>query len=170
MNRSSLESQVGHLREEIIKHHLLSSLEEDSNLRLEDLLTSVVGKVGENIVIRRALAMSTYSTNVIGTAVHGNVTGAVNECLMGNYAAVVTLRPKGECFNMESAASLAKGLAQHVIGMNPKAIFSCSGVLEEECLLNQEYLLNDKHTVGSILEKENLEAVDFIRYSLSDKQ
>ncbi|XP_065647601.1 elongation factor Ts, mitochondrial [Hydra vulgaris] len=169
MNRSSLESQVGHLKEEIIKHHLLGSIEENSNLKLEELMTNMVGKIGENIVLRRAIAMSTFSSNVIGTAVHGNVTGAVNDCLMGTYAAVVTLRPKSSC-DVERASFFAKGIAQHVIGMNPKSISSCSGISEDESLLGQDFLLNDKLTVRSLLEKENLEVIDFMRYALNDNK
>ena len=124
--------------------------------------------MGENLRFKRALTISTPHDNVIGVSTHGNnsvVPG--NGCHVGKFAGVVVLKPTTGEKNSEELSKLARDLSQHVIGMNPVALHSGNGVSSDESLMGQEFLLDDKITVGDLLVKKNVEVVDYIRFGLS---
>ena len=164
---SSNKDQITHLREILLQHELAKLLIDKTENSLQDKVVEVIGKVGENIKLKRAIAIATSIDNIIGTAVHGNFSGNFYGCLMGVFASAVVLKPSNQ-ENRDEIQKLASKLAQHVIGMDPKAIDKTVDIEESDCLLHQEYLLDNKIVLGDLVKSYNCEIVDFIRYSVNE--
>ena len=164
-------TEIGHLREELILHKIHTlPVAGDTHRNVEEQVVGVVGKIGENIQVRKALAISTHHNNIIGVASHGGSTATVDSCEMGTYGAAVVLRPLNpNPADVEGLTRLARSLSQHVIGMNPRALVSGDGVSEEESLLGQEFLLDDSRCVGDMVGKAGVEVVDFVRFGVNDE-
>jgi len=153
-------SGISHVREMVLSRHLNDLPAPDRGGTLEDYIVSVIGKVGENIRLKRALAVVTEESNQIFCASHGNTAGGDGNCLWGSFASAVFLKPSRDDLDY---SRLGKGLAHHAIGMNPKDLND-----PNDGMLNQEYLLNDSLTVSDICRDNDVELVDFIRYSINE--
>lgn len=164
---SSNKDEVTHLREILLQHELARLPINKTENSLHDKVVEVIGKVGENIKLKRAVAIATSIDNIVGTAVHGNFSGNYYGCLMGVFASVVILKPSNQ-ENRDEIQKLSSKLAQHVIGMDPKAIDIEVDIDESDCLLHQEYLLDSKIVVGDLVKAYKCEIVDFIRYSVNE--
>eukprot|EP00795_Rhopilema_esculentum_P011615 gene11615-21853_t len=152
-----------HLRE-IIPPHELDQVQIENGL-LKDSIVSVISQLGENIVINRAVTISTSKTNLIGIYAHGNNSGHIDGVHFGKYLGLVVLHNNGD----PKITSLATGLAQHVVGMRPQYIDKEVNDNEAELvLLNQEYLLDGDITVRNLLEKFNTRVIDFLRYQCGE--
>lgn len=133
------------------------------------------GKMGENLRLKRALAITTAHDSVIGYSTHGNNSIVPsNGCHVGKFAGVVVLKPSNDAAvtsedHRDSLEKLACDLSKHVIGMNPVALHpgSQSGVTPEESLMGQDFLLDDKVVVGDLLAERGADVVDFIRFGLT---
>ncbi|KAJ2309428.1 Elongation factor Ts, mitochondrial [Coemansia sp. RSA 2702] len=79
-------------------------------LRVGDAVTDAIGRLGENMVLRRAAAAGGAGT-VAGAYVHGGGGGA------GRIGALVALRSDGDA---AALGELARQLAQHVVGFAPR--------------------------------------------------
>lgn len=168
---SNAGEEITHLREVIMEHELKGFIIPSKNITIEEHVVSLVGKIGENIKLKRAMAIATNSSNIIGTSTHGGSSNfVVDGCHMGTYAGVVVLKPLHVGIDEEEARKIAKGLSQHVIGMNPTCLEHNNNkdVPEEDSLLGQDYLLNDKIKVRKLVEATGVEIVDFVRYSVLD--
>ncbi|XP_066914817.1 elongation factor Ts, mitochondrial-like [Clytia hemisphaerica] len=164
----SSNQEITHLREMVLEHDLKEMKHPSLDVTLEEHLVQLVGKIGENMKIKRALAMTTNQENIIGVSTHGgNNTVTSNGSLLGKFAGVVVLKPKTTDVDVENLKKIARDLSQHVIGMNPIALQPSNDVSKEESLLGQEFLLNDKVTVAELLNQNQADVVDFIRYGLT---
>ena len=159
---------IAHLREFLLQHDLQTLLVPNEKQTLQEHIVSLVGKIGENIKLKRALAIATSSGNFIGTAAHGNTSAVVENCLMGTYVSAVVLKPLSSKVNAVDIGKLSKGLSQHVIGMNPQALKPNNEISGDDALLTQHYLLNDKITVSDLVAEANVEIVDFVRYGRNE--
>jgi len=163
-------SDIGHLREVLIPHKILSlPIPAGDHNNVEEQVVSVVGKIGENIQVKKALAISTHHNNIIGVASHGGSTATADSCEMGTYGAVVVLKPLHPDPNTGQLTKLARSLSQHVIGMNPKTLHCGDGVSVEESLMGQEFLLDESRCVGDMVNEAGVEVVDFVRFGISDE-
>ena len=160
---SFVEEDIAHLRE-IVPAHDLEDMTVDNQI-LKDSIVSAISQLGENIILKRAVTLATPLTNSIGVCSHGNISGCAGSFHYGKYAALVVVRnSKGK-----DLKALCTGLAQHVIGMKPSYIDKEPNHPEAElALLNQEYLLDNKITVRSLLEKYDTDIIDFIRYQCGE--
>jgi Translation elongation factor Ts len=164
---------ITHLREVVMAHDMMSLSHPDlgGDITLEEHLVQLVGKIGENLKLKRGLALSTAIENIIGVSTHGNNAVTQNGCHVGSFAGVVVIKPLAESPSSSSSTDLvklARDLSQHVIGMNPEALNEGNGVGKEESFLGQEFLLDDKVTVGELVRNANVEIVDFVRLGLSN--
>ena len=130
------------------------------------------GKMGENLRMKRALAISTAHNNVIGVSTHGNNSVVPsNGCHVGKFAGVVVLKTTTATVSTSDIGDLqklARDLSQHVIGMNPIALHpGKDGLTSDESLTGQDFLLDEKVTVGDLLAARKAEVVDFIRFGLT---
>lgn len=164
---SNAEDEITHLREVIMEHELKDLIIPTKNITVEERVVSLVGKIGENIKLKRAMAIATNSSNIIGTSTHGSFSFVLDECQMGSYAGVVVLKSLHKSVDREEVRKIAKGLSQHVIGMNPLGLKSDNLIAEEDSFLGQDYLLNEKVKVGDLVENSGVEIIDFVRYGVS---
>ena len=164
--------QLEHLREVIPEHKLRNEeLQNGSGETVGESVARTIGKLGENIKITKAVTLTTEVKNVIGSYVHGPFVTSSEGCSMGRFGGVVALKPKKDEATVDSILNLANKLAQHVVGMNPKVIAEDSSAHEaadegdtSDVLLEQEYLLDGSMTVKDLLNREEVEVVDFVRY------
>ncbi|XP_068755301.1 elongation factor Ts, mitochondrial-like [Montipora capricornis] len=164
---NALGGEIEHLKEVIPEHKLQNEeLKNGIGETVRDAVTRTIGKLGENVKITKAVTMTTKVNNVIGRYVHGGFVTSSGGCSMGKFGGMVVLRPKRDQANETSMLSLANKLAQHVVGMNPKVIEAESAKEGDvsDVLLEQEYLLDESQTVKDLLNKEDVEVVDFVRY------
>ena len=130
-------------------------------------MARTIGKLGENIKISKAVTMTTEESNVIGSYVHGSFVTSSGGCSLGRFGGIVALKPKQDEVNLDSMLNLANKLAQHVVGMNPAVIAEDAAAKEidtSDVLLEQDYLLDEKLTVKELLNREQVEIIDFVRY------
>lgn len=150
----------------------LKSLQVQDGKTLADRLALMIGTVGENASLRRALGLKYDNSVNLYVYVHpsGNQRGNV---LLGRFASVVVLRqtePKDDV-NLEK---VGKSLCQHIVGMNPKKIGDTSvdkpadNADDETCLVYQEYIENPEVTVGEVLQETGVEIVDFKRFECGE--
>lgn len=161
-------NDITHLREFLLAHEISELPVPNQNTTVEEHVVGLVGKTGENIKLHKALAIATSKENVIGYSCHGNVSATVNDCMMGSYAAAVVLKPLSDNAERNQISNLARSLSQHVIGMNPKCLGPTEDISEEDTLLCQGYLLDDKKTISDMVKEAGVEIVDFVRYGVED--
>ena len=164
--------QLEHLREVVPEHKLRNEeVQNSSGETVGESVARTIGKLGENIKITKAVTMTTEVNNVIGSYVHGPFVTSLEGCFMGRFGGMIALKPKKDEASVDSILNLANKLAQHVVGMNPKVIAEDSSAHEaaekgdtSDVLLEQEYLLDGSMTVKDLLNREEVEVVDFVRY------
>ena len=159
---------ISHLREILLPHEVQTLSLPNDKFTIEEHVVNLVGKIGENIKVKKALAIATNQENIIGISSHGNISTTLNNCIMGTYCAAVILKPLKDSIDKTYISNLARSLSQHVIGMNPTCLNLTEDIPEEDTLLCQEFLLDAKKNVGDILKQADVEIVDFIRYSIED--
>ncbi|KAL0099446.1 hypothetical protein PUN28_020162 [Cardiocondyla obscurior] len=129
----------------------------------------IIGTVGENISVRRALAISVQSPNV-------TLFGCTHPAPMnpipvsfGKYGALVAIKCK------ENDNMLGTQLCQHIIGMDPQKIGNPqvdephSNTDEEQCMIYQEFLLDPSLSVQQLLAESHAEIVDFARFEIGEE-
>ncbi|XP_046622232.1 elongation factor Ts, mitochondrial isoform X1 [Neodiprion virginianus] len=134
---------------------------------LADHSALIIGSVGENLSLRRALCVSVNDDILIAGLSHP-VPASPSATLLGKYAAIVAYRapPKSE--------QLGKRLCQHIIGMNPakigeKGVDEPNPVLDDETtMIYQEYLLDPNITVEQLLTDNQAQVIDFARFETGE--
>ncbi|KAL7891427.1 hypothetical protein AOLI_G00009030 [Acnodon oligacanthus] len=127
-----------------------------------DQMALTIGRLGENISVRRAVSVGVPADWHIGSYVHGAVTGQSNMA-MGRYGALVVFQggPEGQ------AEAFGKKLGQHIVGEAPVTLGNMEDLPcgeSETRLLPQTFLLEPKYTVGQYLTLHDARVLDFIRY------
>ena len=166
------EESIVHLRETMSEHKLRNSkLSGESDETVADAVARVIGKLGENVKIGKAITMTTERDSVTGCCVHGPFTTNVANCMMGKFGTVVTVKSTNPKSQGHDLTDLAKKLSQHVTGMNPRVVSADVGpdiVASDremtDVLVEQEFLMDSTVTVGELLEREQAEVVDFVRF------
>lgn len=129
--------------------------------------TSLIGKVGENIKLTRALRSGRGSSFVYGAYAHS--AGQTIPAGLGRVGAVIALDVSSS-ENKKKIAEFANRLAQHVAGFSPISIIQEEGMESGDVLLNQPFLFGGG-TVKEVLEStrhllgcERLRVIDFKRW------
>nr|CAI5818993.1 unnamed protein product [Callosobruchus analis] len=137
---------------------------ENDGKRLADKLALMIGTVGENATLKQGIGLKACEgIHLVGYA---HPAGHVENGLqLGKLGGLLAYRSFGEGHDH---ADIAKGICQHIVGMQPTKIGNnddkpAPNKDEETCLIHQEYLLDDSVTVKELLEQNQLEIVDFKR-------
>jgi elongation factor Ts len=101
---------------------------------LKDSLAELIGKIGENMTLRRVTKLS-VTDGLIASYVHGAVTEG-----LGRIGVLVALESKGD---VEKLSALGRGIAMHVAAMNPLAI-DASGI-DAATIEREKAILLEKH-------------------------
>ena len=132
------------------------------------LLTSLISKLSENIILRRGCSLH-QSEN--GVSVHGYAHVGVPKsypgltCAIGKYGALVAMAGGTE--------KLGSRIGMQIVGKNPKALEAPSNANTsfnaEDFLVSQEYLFESGSTVGDILQREKAIVCSFLRYECGEE-
>ena len=163
-----------HFREVLLTHKLNEMKLSGSQETVNDILLQVVGRLGERIMLTRAVTMTIEHDCVIGGYTHGPFTCNIDGCQMGKYGAIVALQPTVTGTDNEKLTTLAASLSQHIVGMNPSYISSKDtpegeNIDKGEVLEEQNYLMDETITVKEFLDTNNISIVDFIRVECGEQ-
>ncbi|KAM9252272.1 elongation factor Ts, mitochondrial [Cariama cristata] len=140
---------------------------------LSDLLAVAVGKLGENLTLRRAAWLRVpEGTGYVGAYTHGWApeTGPVT---MGTYGALVGCRVLTSEVSAMTLEDVGRKIAQHVVGMAPTSVGEVEDLSrgeEETRLLAQSSLLEPGRTLGQVLSALGVLSVcDFLRFHCGEE-
>ncbi|XP_072703476.1 elongation factor Ts, mitochondrial isoform X1 [Ciconia boyciana] len=140
---------------------------------LSDHLALAIGKLGENVALRRAAWLRVPEEDgYIAAYAHGWLPAAA-PVAMGTYGALVACRvtePRAPAATLEE---VGRKVAQHVVGMAPTALGTPQDQPrgeEETRLLAQSFLLEPGLTLGQFLRARGALAVcDFLRFRCGEE-
>ncbi|XP_032994356.1 elongation factor Ts, mitochondrial isoform X1 [Lacerta agilis] len=140
---------------------------------LVDQLALAIGKLGENMVIKRAVWISVPEKFFIGSYVHGALpegNPSLSNMMFGKYGALVICCPSEPC-EKSDFAELGWRLGQHVVGMAPLSV----GSLEDEPsgdsetkMLAQPFLLDPAISLGQYVQPTGVSVLDFVRFECGE--
>ncbi|XP_063149859.1 elongation factor Ts, mitochondrial isoform X1 [Candoia aspera] len=140
---------------------------------LIDQLALVIGKLGENIVVKRAACISVPENLFIGSYVHGPLSERsplLANMLLGKYGAVVICSSSDQDQKLD-VTELGWRLAQHVVGMAPLSVGSLEdepGDESETKMLAQPYLMEPTISLGQYLQPTGVSVLDFVRFECGE--
>ena len=145
----------------------ISKLYADDGKSLSDHSALTIGLIGENINIRRALCMSVQPGVHLYGCIHPTSVNPVSS-LFGRYGAFVVLKSD------KKKNILGMQLCQHIIGMNPTKIGDAKvdqphdNVDDEPVMLYQEFLFDPSISIQQLLQNEQTEILDFVRFEMGE--
>lgn len=147
----------------------LKSLKSIDGKSLADKLALMIGTVGENASLKRALCIQAGPGIHLTGYAHPSG-GLNNNCQLGRLGGILVYKTSEK---NDTTNEISRGICQHIVGMDPKKIGSstdkpAANKDEETCLIYQEYLLDDSLTVNDVLVNNNLEIVDFKRFECGE--
>ncbi|XP_062979192.1 elongation factor Ts, mitochondrial [Elgaria multicarinata webbii] len=147
-------------------------IEPDGSL-LSDQLALAIGKLGENMVIKRAAWVSVPENLFIGSYVHGAFpegNPSLSNMMFGKYGALVICSPSEEC-QKSNFTELGWRLGQHVVGMAPISVGSPEdepGGDSETKMLAQPFLLDPTISLGQYVQPTGVSVLDFVRFECGE--
>uniref|UniRef100_A0A8B9TFD5 Elongation factor Ts, mitochondrial n=1 Tax=Anas platyrhynchos TaxID=8839 RepID=A0A8B9TFD5_ANAPL len=151
---------------------------EPGGAELRDRLALAIGKMGENMALRRAAWLAVPQGCHIAWYVHGSPPqdnpqkpppdNPPAPPSLGKYGALVACRAPGAAPPSPEVAALCRQLAQHVVGMAPQALGTPQdepgGGDGEGRLLAQDFLLAPGSSVAQVLQPHGVTVLDFVRF------
>lgn len=163
---------LNELQRSVFYGNNLKSLIAADGKSLGDHSALTIGDVGENINLRRALAISVYSPNVtVSGCTHPMSMNPTVPVAFGKYGALIAVKDHKK---REDIQQLSMQLCQHIIGMDPQKIGNPqvdephNNVDEEPCMIYQEFLLDPSLSVQQLLVETGIEIVDFARFEVGE--
>ncbi|EDW39778.1 GL15933 [Drosophila persimilis] len=151
----------------------LRNLPTDKGRNLGDHLALLIGAVGENATIKRAICFKAkHDINLCGYAhpAPTNVGTTDDTTQVGKYGTIMAFRSDIKYPDYE----FQKSICQQIVGLKPKKIGEydkdkpVENKDDETCLIHQEYLLDADRTVGEILKEHETTVVDYHRYECGE--
>lgn len=150
----------------------LKNLMSSNNKKLADEMALMIGSVGENAQLKRAVCFKVPSSiQLIGMSYPSPTNNILidDEVQSGTIGAIIGIRSPTEITD-----ELKKNLCLQVIGSNPLKIGNkehdkpTKDVDDETCLIYQEFLFDTSIKVGQLLEDRQIEIIDFQRYKCGE--
>ncbi|XP_012733617.1 elongation factor Ts, mitochondrial [Fundulus heteroclitus] len=159
------QSQTGYVKS-FLSGDELSKLSMKEGSSLADHLALTIGRLGENMALRRAVILGVPSEWHIGSYVHGNISGQT-EVVMGRYGALVIFQggKDGE------RDTLGRKLGQHIVGEAPLSLGNMDDLPcgeSETRLLPQTFLADPSRTVAQFLKGQEARVLDFVRFQCGE--
>jgi elongation factor Ts len=148
----------------------LAKLEDSEGKSLSDAVAGSVGRLGENLVLQRGCLLSSGEEGMVCGHVYNNVVPQ-GDVAMGKYAALLHITPTRGSFEDEDAiAMLGQDLGQHIIGINPEVINEGDNGVSDptKVLTKQGFVLDESRIVGDMLNENNAQVTQFVRYALGE--
>ncbi|XP_061746502.1 elongation factor Ts, mitochondrial [Nerophis ophidion] len=144
----------------------LSKVRGADGASLADQVALTIGRLGENLSVKRAVTVSVPDEWRIGSYVHGGVAGQT-EVAMGRYAALVVFQGGQE----GQEESLGRQLGRHIVGEAPASLGNMDdtpGGESETRLLPQTFLGDPERTVAQVLKGQQARVLDFVRFQCGE--
>ncbi|XP_008842260.1 elongation factor Ts, mitochondrial [Nannospalax galili] len=136
---------------------------------LKDHLALAIGKLGENMTLKRAAWVKVPLGFYVGSYVHGVMhSPSLHNLVLGKYGALVICEASEQNANLED---IGRRLGQHVVGMAPLSVGSLEdepGGETETKMLSQPYLLDPSITLGQYVQPQGVSVVDFVRFECGE--
>ncbi|XP_044084321.1 elongation factor Ts, mitochondrial [Neovison vison] len=136
---------------------------------LKDQLALAIGKLGENMTLKRAAWVKVPTGFYVGSYVHGAIhSPSLHNLMLGKYGALVICETSERRAGLED---LGRRLGQHVVGMAPLSVGSLDdepGGEAETKMLSQPYLLDPSITLGQYVQPQGVSVVDFVRFECGE--
>lgn len=159
------QSQSGY-KKSVLAGDELNKLSLGEGSSLADHVALTIGRLGENMSLKRAVTVVVPAEWHIGSYVHGNVSGQ-SEVAMGRYGALVIFQggKDGE------RDILGRKLGQHIVGEAPLSLGNMDDLPcgeSETRLLPQTFLADPSRTVAQFLRGQQARVLDFVRFQCGE--
>ncbi|XP_032370339.1 elongation factor Ts, mitochondrial [Etheostoma spectabile] len=158
-------SQAGYVKSVLVGDEL-NKLSVNEGASLSDRVALTIGRLGENMSVRRAVAVGVPAEWHIGSYVHGGVSGQT-EVAMGRYGALVVFQGGKET----ERETLGRKLGQHIVGEAPVSLGNMDDLPcgeSETRLLPQTFLGDPSRTVAEFLRGQQARVLDFVRFQCGE--
>lgn len=153
------------LKKEMMAQEQMKDIPTSEGKKLGDLVALAIGSVGENMSLARGTRLvGGPGVQLIG---YSHPSTPDDDMLVGKFGAILALRSTGEL------TETARQLCVHIVGMNPKEVGKLSDPKapnndDETLLVHQEFLSDPSKTVSEVIQEEQLEIVDFVRFQCGE--
>lgn len=170
----------------------LGDLSDNSGKNMREVLSLAIGKLGENMAVKRVKAYKAPEGTTLFGSSHPK--DGTDQLPMGRFISLVALKQPTP--GIISSQQLASQICQHIIGMSPEtlgeaaeAVNSQDGLSSQEghdpdadpvvvtniddsetALLRQAFMLNPSQSVHEYLKSHNASVLDFVRIELGSEQ
>lgn len=150
----------------------LKNLMSSNNKKLSDEMALMIGSVGENAQLKRAVCFKVSSSiQLIGMSYPSPSNSIITdgEVQCGSIGAIVGIRTPTEITD-----ELKRNLCLQIIGSNPLKVGDreqdkpTKDIDDETCLIYQEYLFDTSMKVGELLDEKQIEIVEYQRYKCGE--
>ncbi|XP_070698457.1 elongation factor Ts, mitochondrial [Pempheris klunzingeri] len=163
--RNKTKSQTGYVKN-VLAGDELCKLSVGEGASLADRVALTIGRLGENMSVKRAVTLGIPAEWQIGSYIHGGVKGQT-EVAMGRYGALVVFQGGKE----EERESLGRKLGQHIVGEAPLSVGNMDDLPcgeSETRLLPQTFLSDPSSTVAQFLRGHQARVLDFVRFQCGE--
>lgn len=135
----------------------------------------MIGTVGENASLKRAICYKTPETIHLCAYVHPAPEKSATEgiSVLGKYGAIAAFNSNND--KTEEILSVHRKICQHIVAMKPEKIGDAEvdnpskNKDDEKCLIHQEFILDPELTIGEILQENNVKIIDFQRFECGEE-
>jgi elongation factor Ts len=152
----------------------LRNLKLDDGKTLGDHLALMIGVVGENASLKRAICYKTpEAVRLCGYTHPAPENPAEGKLMIGKYGSIAAFNSNSE--KTEEIREIHRKICQHIVGMKPEKIGDAEADKpnevkdDEKCLIHQEFILDPELTIGEILQEHNIKIIDFQRFECGEK-
>ncbi|XP_026162992.1 elongation factor Ts, mitochondrial [Mastacembelus armatus] len=164
-HQNKTQSQAGYVKN-VLAGDELSKLKVGEGSSLADQVALAIGRLGENMSVKRAVAVGVPAEWHIGSYVHGDVSGQT-DVAMGRYGALVVFHGGNE----GEQKTLGRKLGQHIVGEAPLSLGNMDDLPcgeSETRLLPQTFLGDPSRTVAQFLRGQQARVLDFVRFQCGE--
>lgn len=153
----------------------LKGLKVDDGKTLGEHLALLIGTVGENASLKRAICYKSPTAVRLCGYIHPAPSGSIvdGQLLTGKFGSIAAFNSNSD--KTEEVREIQRKIVQHIVGMKPEKIGDAeqdqpNEVKDDEtCLIHQEFLLDPQITIGEILQENNIKIIDFQRFECGEK-
>ncbi|XP_029947714.1 elongation factor Ts, mitochondrial [Salarias fasciatus] len=164
-HRSKTQSKAGYVKS-VLSADDMNKLEIGEGTSLADRVALTIGRLGENMSVKRAVMVGIPADWRIGSYVHGGVDGQA-DVAMGRYGALVVFQGGKE----GEQETLGRKLGQHIVGEAPLSLGNMDDLPcgeSETRLLPQSFLVDPSRTVAEFLRGQQARVLDFVRFQCGE--
>lgn len=153
----------------------LRNLKMEDGKTLGDHLALMIGIVGENASLKRAICYKAPEAVRLCGYTHPAPEPPMTDgkIMLGKYGSIAAFN--SNCEKTEEVLEVQRKICQHIVGMKPQKIGDAEldkpneDKDEENCLIHQEFILDPEQTIGTILQDNNIKIIDFQRFECGEK-